>query len=171
MICSKLGMKLFLVGVVASSGAHAQDAVRIAPDNPKYLWFRGKPLVLISASEHYGSVINRPFDYEKYLADAADASDDHDADVSSLSRAAKRSQSFFTLQAGISRLHLALCAHRSRQSLGWRAHLRPRSSGTQNILNGCITFWRSRPKTESSWSSRLQQYICEGYLGTESASG
>jgi hypothetical protein len=72
MICRKLGMKLFLLGVVASSGAHAQDAVKIAPDNPKYLWFRGKPLVLISASEHYGSVINRPFDYEKYLADAAD---------------------------------------------------------------------------------------------------
>jgi hypothetical protein len=72
MICSKLGMKLFLLGVVASSGARAQDAVRVAPDNPKYLWFRGKPLVLISASEHYGSVINRIFDYEKYLADAAD---------------------------------------------------------------------------------------------------
>jgi hypothetical protein len=50
---------------------YAQEAVRIHPANPKYLLFRGKPLVLISASEHYGSVINRPFDYEKYLADAA----------------------------------------------------------------------------------------------------
>src|SRR5215813_8171832 len=49
----------------------AQDAVRIDPANPKYLLFRDKPLLLISASEHYGSVINRPFDYEKYLADAA----------------------------------------------------------------------------------------------------
>jgi hypothetical protein len=29
-------------------------------------------LVLVSASEHYGSVINRSFDYEKYLADAAE---------------------------------------------------------------------------------------------------
>ena len=27
--------------------------------------------MLISASEHYGSVINRPFDFEKYLDDAA----------------------------------------------------------------------------------------------------
>ena len=47
------------------------DAVKIDPLNPKQLLFRGKPLVLISASEHYGSVINRPFDFEKYLDDAA----------------------------------------------------------------------------------------------------
>src|SRR3954471_10513539 len=48
-----------------------QNAVKIDPLNPKQLVFRGKPLVLISASEHYGSVINRPFDFEKYLDDAA----------------------------------------------------------------------------------------------------
>jgi hypothetical protein len=48
-----------------------QDAVKLNPQNPKQLIFRGKPLVLISASEHYGSVINRPFDFEKYLDDAA----------------------------------------------------------------------------------------------------
>ena len=64
-------LKILLLALAALSVAHAQDAVRIDQDNPKYLWFRGKPLVLISASEHYGSVINRPFDYEKYLADAA----------------------------------------------------------------------------------------------------
>ena len=52
------------------SAAAEQGAVRIDPDNPKYLLFRGKPLTLVSASEHYGSVINRPFDYEKYLDDA-----------------------------------------------------------------------------------------------------
>ncbi|HTJ28931.1 MAG TPA: DUF6298 domain-containing protein [Acidobacteriaceae bacterium] len=51
--------------------AHAEEAVRIHPDNPHYLLFRGKPLGLISASEHYGSVINRPFDFERYLDDAA----------------------------------------------------------------------------------------------------
>src|SRR6201996_1256700 len=50
---------------------HAEQALRIDPDNPKYLLFRGKPLVLISASEHYGSVINRAFDFERYLDDAA----------------------------------------------------------------------------------------------------
>ena len=72
MIGRNLCLKSVLLGVAALSVAQAQDAVKIAPDNPKYLWFRGKPLVLISASEHYGSVINRPFDYEKYLADAAE---------------------------------------------------------------------------------------------------
>lgn len=54
----------------ASSDA-GQEAVKIDHANPKQLLFRGKPLVLISASEHYGSVINRPFDFEKYLDDAA----------------------------------------------------------------------------------------------------
>jgi hypothetical protein len=76
---------MLLLGMIASAMAGAQvavkdtlkkdtvknDAVKIDLEDPKYLWFRDKPLVLISASEHYGSVINRPFDYEKYLADAA----------------------------------------------------------------------------------------------------
>jgi hypothetical protein len=57
--------------VALAAGAQTQDAVKIDPENPKYLLFRGKPLVLVSASEHYGSVINRPFDFEKYLDDAA----------------------------------------------------------------------------------------------------
>lgn len=62
---------LFLAGLGLPSVAPSQQAVRIPPDNPKYLLFRDKPLSLISASEHYGSVINRPFDYERYLDDAA----------------------------------------------------------------------------------------------------
>ena len=43
----------------------------IHPENPKYFLFRGKPLVLVTATEHYGSVINRRFDFQKYLSDAA----------------------------------------------------------------------------------------------------
>lgn len=62
---------VFILPFIVASSAHAQDAVKLNPDNPKYLLFRGKPLALISASEHYGSVINRPFDFEKYLDDAA----------------------------------------------------------------------------------------------------
>ena len=60
-----------IAGLLTGSLVYAQDAVKIDPSNPKYLLFRDKPLLLISASEHYGSVINRAFDYEKYLADAA----------------------------------------------------------------------------------------------------
>jgi len=77
----------FLAGFLATSatGASAGDglagpgaknesrpAVSLHPENPRYFLFRGKPLVLIAATEHYGSVINRPFDFERYLADAAD---------------------------------------------------------------------------------------------------
>jgi hypothetical protein len=51
--------------------ASAADALSLHPDNPRYFLFRGKPLALITASEHYGSVINRPFNFEKYLDDAA----------------------------------------------------------------------------------------------------
>lgn len=46
-------------------------AIRIHPENRKLFEFRGKPLALLCATEHYGAVINRPFRYERYLADAA----------------------------------------------------------------------------------------------------
>ena len=36
-------------------------------DNPHYFRFRGKPVVLITSAEHYGAVLNRDFDYKKYL--------------------------------------------------------------------------------------------------------
>jgi hypothetical protein len=46
--------------------------IALHPENPKYFLFRGKPLVLVAATEHYGSVINRRFDFARYLAEAAD---------------------------------------------------------------------------------------------------
>lgn len=45
---------------------------RIHPANPRCFEFRGKPLVLLCATEHYGSVMNRAFRFERYLADHAD---------------------------------------------------------------------------------------------------
>jgi len=50
------------------------DAIRIHPRNPKHFEFRGKPLLFVTATEHYGAVMNRPFRYERYLADAAEKS-------------------------------------------------------------------------------------------------
>ncbi len=50
----------------------SQQPVCLHPDNPRYFLFRGHPRVLVCATEHYGSVINRAFDYERYLDDAAD---------------------------------------------------------------------------------------------------
>lgn len=39
--------------------------------NPHYFDFRGKPTVLITSGEHYGSVINKRFDYVRYLDELA----------------------------------------------------------------------------------------------------
>ncbi len=46
--------------------------IRVHPDNPKLFEFRGKPLVLLTATEHYGAVMNRPMQFERYLADVAE---------------------------------------------------------------------------------------------------
>jgi len=37
----------------------------VHPENPRYFVFRGKPLVLVSATAHYGMMVNRPFEYER----------------------------------------------------------------------------------------------------------
>jgi len=50
------------------------EPIRIHPENSKIFEFRGKPRVLVCATEHYGAVINRAFRYERYLADAAEKS-------------------------------------------------------------------------------------------------
>lgn len=46
--------------------------IRVHPYNSKVFDFRGKPIVLVTACEHYGGVMNRPFDGERYLADTAE---------------------------------------------------------------------------------------------------
>jgi hypothetical protein len=47
-------------------GAH-DGPVRLHPDNPHYLEFRGRPTVLVSSGEHYGAVLNLDFDHAPYL--------------------------------------------------------------------------------------------------------
>ena len=59
------------VAVVEKSDSPSA-AVSLHPENPRYFVFRNRPLILLAATEHYGSVINRAFDFERYLADAAD---------------------------------------------------------------------------------------------------
>ena len=46
--------------------------IRIHPHNPKIFEYQGKPLMLVTATEHYGSVLNRRFDFARYLTDAAE---------------------------------------------------------------------------------------------------
>lgn len=52
---------------------HAQTHKPLAlhPDNPHYFLFRGRPTILITSAEHYGAVLNRDFDYVKYLDELA----------------------------------------------------------------------------------------------------
>jgi hypothetical protein len=63
---------LFMAPACASPAAEPPAPLAVHPDNPRYFLFRGKPLVLVTATEHYGSVLNRAFDYDKYLDDLAD---------------------------------------------------------------------------------------------------
>ncbi|HEU4892265.1 MAG TPA: hypothetical protein VFT47_11995 [Vicinamibacterales bacterium] len=41
--------------------------ISLHPDNPRYFLWRGRPALLITSGEHYGAVLNRDFDYRKYL--------------------------------------------------------------------------------------------------------
>ena len=65
---------LFLVPFIPAhfKSTPASPPFTIHPENSKYFLFRGKPVVLITATEHYGSVINSRFNFERYLEEAAD---------------------------------------------------------------------------------------------------
>jgi hypothetical protein len=52
----------------ASLSLSAAAPLALHPDNPHYFKFRGQPTVLITSGEHYGAVLNRDFNYAKYLA-------------------------------------------------------------------------------------------------------
>jgi len=45
----------------------AAGPLALHPDNPHYFLFRGQPAVLVTSGEHYGAVLNRDFDYVKYV--------------------------------------------------------------------------------------------------------
>lgn len=65
-------MKVFLCAAMfwlaaVSDAAAAPSPIQLHPDNPHYFLWRGKPTILITSTEHYGAVLNRAFDYEKYL--------------------------------------------------------------------------------------------------------
>ena len=58
----------WMIGFALIAGAlWAGEPIGLHPDNPRYFLFRGKPTVLITSGEHYGSVLNLDFDYIPYL--------------------------------------------------------------------------------------------------------
>ncbi len=64
------GRGLFFAGMMAVllAGACAQAApISLHPENPHYFLWRDKPTILITSGEHYGAVLNRAFDYKRYL--------------------------------------------------------------------------------------------------------
>ncbi len=61
---------LFLFITVALIPITASDAysqLQVYQTNPHYFFYKGKPLVLITSDHHYGAIIDKDFDYVKYL--------------------------------------------------------------------------------------------------------
>jgi hypothetical protein len=57
---------LFAVLLMLAVPAWA-DPVKVWNSNPHYFFYKDKPLVLITSDHHYGAVIDRDFDFAKYL--------------------------------------------------------------------------------------------------------
>lgn len=57
---------LFALPSEARSAPEA-GPIRQLAENPRYLSYRGEPIVLVTAGEHYGAVLNADFDFEAYL--------------------------------------------------------------------------------------------------------
>jgi hypothetical protein len=55
------------VGLFFSPCSRADAPIAPHPENPRYFLFRGRPAFLITSGEHYGAVLNREFDFIRYL--------------------------------------------------------------------------------------------------------
>jgi hypothetical protein len=49
-------------------GTARSEPIKLHRENPHYFLWRDKPTILITSTEHYGAVLNRAFDYKRYLA-------------------------------------------------------------------------------------------------------
>lgn len=59
------------VWVLSFKLVNAQHPISLCADNPHYLQYNGKTILLITAAEHYGSLVNLDFDYLTYLNEIA----------------------------------------------------------------------------------------------------
>ena len=48
-------------------GGSSAEPVRVSSANPHYFAWNGRPVVLVTSDHHYGAVIDRDFDYVRYL--------------------------------------------------------------------------------------------------------
>lgn len=70
-------MKYFILFIVLAIFAQSCNVrqpkpISLHPENPHYFLFRGKPIVLIGSTEHYGAIMNLDFDYNVYLEELAE---------------------------------------------------------------------------------------------------
>src|SRR5688500_9267769 len=59
------------IGNGLSQDVTSSATFRRHPSNPRSFLYKGKPIVLITATEHYGAVLNGQFDYVPYLDELA----------------------------------------------------------------------------------------------------
>jgi len=57
---------LFAVLLILAAPCLAEP-VKVWQTNPHYFFYKDKPLVLITSDQHYGAVIDRDFDFARYL--------------------------------------------------------------------------------------------------------
>ena len=53
--------------LLTMSAAAASDSLCVMESNPRYLEWRGQPVLLVGSGEHYGVLLNRAFDFERYF--------------------------------------------------------------------------------------------------------
>jgi hypothetical protein len=58
---------LLLSALAGAISVPAANPIGLLPANPHYFTFRGQPTVIVTSGEHYGAVVNRAFDYVRYL--------------------------------------------------------------------------------------------------------
>ena len=60
------------VALIMMTIACSNSPVKVCPTNSHYLFYKDKPLILITSDHHYGAIIDLDFDFNKYLEYLAD---------------------------------------------------------------------------------------------------
>lgn len=58
---------LILLIATTTFAAETTRPIALHPENPHYFLWRGEPTILVTSGEHYGALLNRDFDYVRYL--------------------------------------------------------------------------------------------------------
>jgi hypothetical protein len=59
-------LRAALLLVVSSTSTFAEP-ISVCPSNPHYFMYKGKPVLLITSDHHYGAIIDRDFDFARFL--------------------------------------------------------------------------------------------------------